>query len=99
MSSHAAAVTHRPDQLGHFGGWGGRFVPEVLMAALDQLTEAFEDAVKDPAFNAELDALRRDYAGRPTPLFPARPGRPRARTGPTRSGTSGTGAGGSSPRS
>ena len=42
------------------------------MAALDQLTEAFEDAVADPAFNAELDALRRDYAGRPTPLFPAR---------------------------
>src|SRR4029450_6047448 len=67
-----AGVAHRPDPLGHFGAWGGRFVPEVLMAALDQLTEAFEDAVKDPAFNAELDALRRDYAGRPTPLFPAR---------------------------
>ena len=71
-SSHAAAVTHRPDPLGHFGAWGGRFVPEVLMAALDQLTEAFEDAIEDPSFNAELDALRRDYAGRPTPLFPAR---------------------------
>ena len=67
-----AEVAHRPDPLGHFGAWGGRFVPEVLMAALDQLTEAFEDAVADPAFNAELDALRRDYAGRPTPLFPAR---------------------------
>jgi tryptophan synthase beta chain len=65
-------VTHRPDPLGHFGDWGGRFVPEVLMAALDQLTEAFEDAIADPAFNAELEALRRDYAGRPTPLFPAR---------------------------
>ena len=61
-----AEVAHRPDPLGHFGAWGGRFVPEVLMAALDQLTEAFEDAVADPAFNAELDALRRDYAGRPT---------------------------------
>ena len=42
------------------------------MAALDQLTEAFEAAIADPAFGAELDALRRDYAGRPTPLFPAR---------------------------
>jgi tryptophan synthase beta chain len=67
-----AGVPHRPDPLGHFGSWGGRFVPEVLMAALDQLTEAFEDAITDPAFNDELDALRRDYAGRPTPLFPAR---------------------------
>jgi tryptophan synthase beta chain len=67
-----AEVAHRPDPLGHFGGWGGRFVPEVLMAALDQLTEAFEDAIADPSFRAELDALRRDYAGRPTPLFPAR---------------------------
>ena len=43
-----AGVAHRPDPLGHFGAWGGRFVPEVLMAALDQLTDAFEDAVKDP---------------------------------------------------
>jgi tryptophan synthase beta chain len=68
----AAEVAHRPDPLGHFGDWGGRFVPEVLMAALDQLTEAFEDAIIDPAFTRELHALRRDYAGRPTPLFPAR---------------------------
>ena len=68
----AAEVAHRPDPLGHFGDWGGRFVPEVLMAALDQLTDAFEEAIADPAFGAELDALRRDYAGRPTPLFPAR---------------------------
>jgi tryptophan synthase beta chain len=67
-----APVAHPPDPLGHFGPWGGRFVPEVLMAALDQLTAAFEEAVADPAFVAELDALRRDYAGRPTPLFPAR---------------------------
>ena len=67
-----AEVLHRPDPLGHFGDWGGRFVPEVLMAALDQLTEAFEDAITDPAFTSELHALRRDYAGRPTPLFCAR---------------------------
>ena len=68
----AAEVAHRPDPLGHFGDWGGRFVPEVLMAALDQLTEAFEEAITDPAFVTELHALRRDYAGRPTPLFCAR---------------------------
>jgi tryptophan synthase beta chain len=65
-------VVHRPDALGHFGVWGGRFVPEVLMAALDELAEAFDEAVVDPAFTAELEALQRDYAGRPTPLFPAR---------------------------
>ena len=57
-------MAHRPDRLGHFGDWGGRFVPEVLMAALDQLNDAFEDAITDPAFTAELAALRRDYAGR-----------------------------------
>jgi tryptophan synthase beta chain len=68
----ASPVAHPPDRLGHFGPWGGRFVPEVLMAALDQLTAAFEDAVADPAFLAELDDLRRNYAGRPTPLSPAR---------------------------
>jgi tryptophan synthase beta chain len=68
----AVGVAHRPDGLGHFGPFGGRFVPEVLMAALDQLTDAFEEAVADPAFQAELDGLRRDYAGRPTPLTPAR---------------------------
>jgi len=65
-------IEHPPDRLGHFGPWGGRFVPEVLMAALDQLTAAFEEAVADPAFLAELDDLRRGYAGRPTPLTPAR---------------------------
>jgi tryptophan synthase beta chain len=65
-------VPHRPDPLGHFGPWGGRFVPEVLMAALDELTVAFDEAVADPAFCAELDDLRRSYAGRPTPLTPAR---------------------------
>jgi tryptophan synthase beta chain len=68
----ASGVAHRPDRLGHFGAYGGRFVPEVLMAALDQLDDAFEEAIADPEFVAELEGLRRDYAGRPTPLFPAR---------------------------
>jgi tryptophan synthase beta chain len=65
-------VPHRPDPLGHFGPWGGRFVPEVLMAALDELTVAFDEAMADPAFLAELEDLRRSYAGRPTPLTLAR---------------------------
>ncbi len=65
------AVPHPPDRDGHFGPWGGRFVPEVLMAALDELTAAFEEATASPDFRAELDGLRRSYAGRPTPLYRA----------------------------
>ena len=60
----APGVAHRPDPLGHFGPWGGRFVPEVLMAALDQLTDAFEEAIADPGFVAELEALRCKEEGR-----------------------------------
>ncbi len=62
----------RPDDRGHFGPYGGRFVPETLMEPLAQLEEAYERARRDPAFHAELDALFRDYSGRPTPLTPAR---------------------------
>jgi tryptophan synthase beta chain len=65
-------VPHRPDPLGHFGPWGGRFIPEVLMPAVDELAAAFDDAITDPAFLAELDGLRRSYAGRPTPVTLAR---------------------------
>ncbi len=61
----------KPDSLGHWGEYGGRFVPETLMAPLEELTEAFEAARGDDAFQAELSALLRDFAGRPTPLFPA----------------------------
>ncbi|HKE97738.1 MAG TPA: tryptophan synthase subunit beta [Actinomycetes bacterium] len=64
-------VAHPPDAGGHFGTFGGRFVPEVLMAALDELTAAFGAAVRDQGFLAELDRLRRTYAGRPTPLYHA----------------------------
>lgn len=55
-----------------FGEFGGRFVPETLIAALDELTAAYEEAGADPAFQAELDELLRDYVGRPTPLYRAR---------------------------
>jgi tryptophan synthase beta chain len=59
----------QPDSLGHWGPYGGRFVPETLMAPLEELTAAYEAARADASFQTELDALLRDYAGRPTPLF------------------------------
>ena len=57
---------------GRFGEYGGRFVPETLIAALDELTGVYAAAQADPAFWAELDALWRDFVGRPTPLYRAR---------------------------
>src|SRR2546430_13032703 len=62
-------ATTQPDLLGHWGRYGGRFVPETLMAPLEELTAAYELACEDEAFQSELDQLLRDYAGRPTPLF------------------------------
>jgi len=62
----------QPDSLGHWGRYGGRFVPETLMAPLEELTAAYESARADESFQEELVALLRDYAGRPTPLFFAR---------------------------
>jgi tryptophan synthase beta chain len=61
-----------PDTLGHFGPYGGRYVPEVLMSPLEELEKAYAAARQDPAFTAELSDLLRNYAGRPTPLFFAR---------------------------
>ena len=57
-----------PDATGHFGIFGGRFVPEALVAALDELTEAYEAMRVDPGFLAEFAALQRDYTGRPSPI-------------------------------
>jgi len=54
-----------------FGEFGGRFVPETLIAALDELSEAWDAACHDPAFRSELDGLLHDYVGRPTPLYRA----------------------------
>jgi tryptophan synthase beta chain len=56
----------------YFGPYGGRFVPEALIAALDELTSAYVEAKADPAFGAELAGLLQVYAGRPTPLTPVR---------------------------
>ncbi|MGZ5420419.1 MAG: tryptophan synthase subunit beta, partial [Solirubrobacterales bacterium] len=52
-----------------FGPYGGRFVPETLIAALDELTVAWTEAREDADFQARLDGLLRDYVGRPTPLY------------------------------
>jgi tryptophan synthase beta chain len=57
-----------PDATGHFGVFGGRFVPEALIAALDELTEAYRAMRVDPAFIEEFAALQRDYTGRPSPI-------------------------------
>jgi tryptophan synthase beta chain len=65
-------VSLLPDAAGHFGPYGGRFIPEALVAALDQLAQAHADAQQDEAFHAELDDLLVNYAGRPTPLTEAR---------------------------
>ncbi|HUO28231.1 MAG TPA: tryptophan synthase subunit beta [Bryobacteraceae bacterium] len=59
----------QPDAGGHFGPYGGRYVPEVLMAPLEELEKAYLEASVDPAFQAELSDLLRNYAGRPTPLY------------------------------
>jgi tryptophan synthase beta chain len=65
-------TTSQPDPTGHFGPYGGRFVPEVLMAPLEQLEQAYLAARHDPAFHTELNDLLANYAGRPTPLYHAR---------------------------
>ena len=60
-----------PDSRGYFGQFGGKFVPETLMPALDELEQAYLDAQADPSFQKEFNQLCRDYIGRPTPLYPA----------------------------
>ena len=59
----------QPDALGHWGKYGGRFVPETLMAPLEELTRAYFAAKDDQSFQSELSELLNNYAGRPTPLF------------------------------
>ena len=66
-------TTNVPDERGYFGEFGGRFVPETLIPALDELTAAYHDAMADPDFRARLTDLNRTYVGRPTPVtFAAR---------------------------
>jgi tryptophan synthase beta chain len=61
-----------PDESGHFGVYGGRFVPETLMALLEDLEAAYRQAKDDPAFHEELRRYLREFVGRPTPLYLAR---------------------------
>jgi tryptophan synthase beta chain len=69
-TTHAPATSASgPGLEGYFGRFGGQFVPEALSGALTQLADAWRDAQADPAFATELDGLRRDYGGRPTPLY------------------------------
>jgi tryptophan synthase beta chain len=59
----------QPDAGGHYGPYGGRYVPETLMAPIEDLEKAYFEARRDPEFQAELDDLLKNYAGRPTPLY------------------------------
>ncbi|HYH69088.1 MAG TPA: tryptophan synthase subunit beta [Urbifossiella sp.] len=65
----SAPASHVPDARGRFGPYGGRFVPETLMFALDQLDRAYRDAQADPAFLAEFDRRLQEYVGRPSRLY------------------------------
>src|SRR3972149_5529566 len=58
-----------PDNEGHFGVYGGRFIPETLMKALEELTVEYRKARQDKNFKKELSYYLREYAGRPTPLY------------------------------
>lgn len=64
-----APTSSLPDSGGHFGQFGGMFVPEILMAPLQELSVAYQSARNDPAFQAQLDDLLHNYVGRPTPLY------------------------------
>lgn len=71
LSRQSGPWNDLPDAEGRFGIFGGRFVPETLMPALDQLAQEFRKTVEDPAFQHELSGLLRDYVGRETPLYEA----------------------------
>ncbi|HPA47663.1 MAG TPA: tryptophan synthase subunit beta [bacterium] len=75
MSPHASPSpvctpdAPRPDPFGRFGPFGGKYAPETLMPALEELENALKEAKADPTFQQELDAYLKDYVGRPTPLY------------------------------
>jgi len=68
----APTATNLPDAQGHFGPYGGKYAPETLMPALDELERAYDEARHDQAFAAEMKRLSRYFVGRPTPLYHAR---------------------------
>ena len=67
----AGRMVSEPDDLGHFGPYGGMFIAETLMEPVDELRQAYQKYLKDPAFLAELDADLQHYVGRPSPLYHA----------------------------
>src|SRR5690242_3653846 len=71
MSADPTNAAALPDAAGHFGRYGGRFVPEALIPALDQLEAVYEQAKSDESFQSEFTALLRDYAGLPSRLYEA----------------------------
>ena len=64
-----SASTNVPDPAGRFGAFGGRYVPETLTRALDELTREYDKATKDPEFQAQLDDLLKNFVGRPSPFY------------------------------
>ena len=70
-SDGLAGTSHDPDERGYFGSFGGRWLPEALVGALDEVADSYRKARRDPAFLAELDRLAATYAGRPSPLTDA----------------------------
>ncbi|MDN5758618.1 MAG: tryptophan synthase subunit beta [Tomitella sp.] len=70
-SAGLAGTGHEPDEGGHFGSYGGRFVPEALMAVIEEVTAEYGKARADEDFLAELDRLQRHYTGRPSPVYDA----------------------------
>ncbi|MEJ5920657.1 tryptophan synthase subunit beta [Corynebacterium sp. H78] len=65
----ATPTTHEPNEIGHWGNWGGQFVPEALMAVIGEVSDGYAKARVDEDFRNELDRLQRDYTGRPSPLY------------------------------
>src|SRR5690349_5184574 len=64
---------NQPDERGHFGQYGGRYVAETLMPLILDVQKAWDDAKADPKYWAQFDELMRDYVGRPSPLYFAEP--------------------------
>ena len=69
MATMVSPIEVAAEVKGRFGAYGGRYVPETLMAALEELEQAYDVAQADPGFHAELDGLLHHYCGRPTPLY------------------------------
>jgi tryptophan synthase beta chain len=67
--TNSSATTQVPDTAGRFGQFGGRYVPETLIRALDELAVEYDNACQDAAFQAELSSLLKNYVGRPSPLY------------------------------